>query len=95
MEGKGFTGTPADSTNFILNQTAIREAGISEPVIGRRFTMHGVNGVIAGVAKDFHFQDMRTRIHPMIMHYSTDWRGKMYINKVSKQTPQDMQTVTW
>jgi len=84
VEGKGFTGTPADSTNFILNQTAIREAGISEPVIGRRFTMHGVNGVIAGVAKDFHFQDMRTRIHPMIMHYSTDWRGKMYIKTTGK-----------
>lgn len=84
VEGTGFTGTPADSANFILNQTAIKEAGISEPAVGKRFTMHGVNGTIVGVAKDFHFQDMRTHIHPMIMHYSTDWRGKMYIKTTGK-----------
>ncbi|MBN8851069.1 MAG: hypothetical protein BGO55_28785 [Sphingobacteriales bacterium 50-39] len=84
VEGTGFTGTPADSANFILNQTAIKEAGIGEPAVGRRFTMHGVNGVIAGVAKDFHFQDMRTRIHPLIIHYSTSWRGKMYIKTTGK-----------
>jgi len=36
VEGTGFTGTPADSAHFILNQTAIRDAGISEPAVGRR-----------------------------------------------------------
>jgi putative ABC transport system permease protein len=50
VEGGGFTGTLADSTNFILNQTAIKEAGIGEPAVGKRFTLHGVKGVIAGVA---------------------------------------------
>jgi putative ABC transport system permease protein len=37
-EGKGFTGTPADSTNFILNETAIKETGITEPAVSKRFT---------------------------------------------------------
>jgi len=84
VEGKGFTGTPADSTNFILNETAIKEAGITEPAVGKRFTLHGVKGVIAAVAKDFHFQNMRTRIHPLIIHYSTSWRGKMYVKTTGK-----------
>ena len=93
IEGAGFTGTPADSTNFILNQTAIKEAGISEPVVGKRFTMHGVNGVIAGVAKDFHFQDMHTQIHPLIIHYSTDWRGKMYIKTTGRDVSRALAAV--
>ncbi len=83
-EGKGFTGTPADSTNYILNETAIKEAGISEPAVGKRFTLHGRKGVIAGVAKDFHFQDMHTQISPLVIHYSTDWRFKMYVRTTGK-----------
>jgi len=93
VEGKGFTGTPADSTNFILNQTAIREAGIAEPAVGKRFTMHGVKGVIAGVARDFHFQNMRTPIHPLVIHYSTDWRGKMYVKTTGRDVSKALAAV--
>jgi len=93
IEGTGFTGTSADSANFILNQTAIKEAGIREPAVGRRFTLHGVNGKIVGVAKDFHFQDMRTYIHPLIIHYSTDWRGKMYIKTTGKDVSKALAAV--
>jgi putative ABC transport system permease protein len=92
-EGMGFTGTPADSANFILNETAIREAGISEPAVGKRFRLHGVKGTIAGVVKDFHFQDMRTYIHPLIIHYSTDWRGKMYVKTTGKDVSKALAAV--
>jgi putative ABC transport system permease protein len=92
-EGKGFSGTPADSAHFILNQTAVKEAGIPEPAVGRRFSMHGVNGTIVGVAKDFHFQNMRTRIHPLIIHYSTDWRGKMYIKTAGRDVSRTLAAV--
>ncbi|HEY4206645.1 MAG TPA: ABC transporter permease [Puia sp.] len=92
-EGKGFTGTPADSTNFILNETAIKEAGIPEPAVGRSFTLHGAKGIIAGVVRDFHFQDMRKRIHPMIIHYSTNWRGKMYIRTTGKDMSRALASV--
>lgn len=93
LEGNGFTGTPADSMHFILNETAIKEAGIAEPAVGKRFTMHGVNGVISGVAKDFHFQSMRTRIRPLVMHYSTNWRGKMYIRTTGKDVSKALAAV--
>jgi putative ABC transport system permease protein len=85
-EGNGFTGTPADSAHFILNETAIKETGIAEPAVGKRFTLHGVDGVIVGVAKDFHYQNMRTQIHPLVIHYSTNWRGKMYVRITGRDT---------
>jgi len=93
VEGKGFTGTPADSSNFILNETAIRETGIKEPAVGKRFTFHGIKGVIAGVAKDFHFQDMHTRIHPLLMQYDKNWRGKMYVRTTGKDAPKALAAV--
>jgi len=86
-EGNGFTGSPADSANFILNETAIRETGIKEPVIGKRLTFHGINGVIAGVVKDFHFQDMHRKIPPLLMQYDKNWRGKMYVRTTGKDAP--------
>jgi putative ABC transport system permease protein len=93
VEGKGFTGTPADSANFILNETAIKTSGIQSPVVGKRFTLHGVKGVIAGVAKDFHFQNMRTPIHPLVIHYSADWRGKMYIKTTGRDVSKALAAV--
>jgi putative ABC transport system permease protein len=84
IEGKGFTGSPADSANFILNETAIKEAGIKAPVIGKRLTFHGIKGVIAGVVKDFHFQNMHEKILPALMQYDKYWRGKMYVRTTGK-----------
>ncbi len=83
VEGNGFTGSPADSTNFILNETAIKATGIKEPVIGKRFTFHGIKGVIAGVVKDFHFQDMHQKIFPLLMQYDKYSQEKMYIRTTS------------
>jgi putative ABC transport system permease protein len=84
IEGKGFTGSPADSANFILNETAIKESGIKAPVIGKRLSFHGIRGVIAGVVKDFHFQNMHQKITPLLMQYDNHWRGKMYVRTTGK-----------
>lgn len=87
VEGNGFTGSPADSTNFILNETAIKAMGVKEPVIGKRLTFHGTKGVIAGVVKDFHFQDMHQKILPLLMQYDKYRRGKMYVRTTGKDAP--------
>jgi putative ABC transport system permease protein len=91
--GKGFTGSPADSGNFILNETAIREAGIKEPVIGKRLTFQGTKGVIAGVVKDFHFQNMHEKISPMLMQYDKNWREEMYVRTTVKDAPRALAAV--
>jgi putative ABC transport system permease protein len=87
VEGHGFTGTPADSANFILNEAAVRESGIKEPVIGKRFTFQGIKGVIAGVVKDFHFQNMHHKIPPLLMQYDMHSPGKMYVRTTGKDAP--------
>jgi putative ABC transport system permease protein len=87
VEGKGFTGSPADSANFILNEAAIKATGIQEPAIGKRLTFHGIKGVITGVVKDFHFQDMHQKIRPLLMQYDKNWRGKMYVRTTGKDAP--------
>ncbi len=84
VAGSGFTGSPADSANFILNETAIKETGIKEPVIGKRLSFHGIKGVIAGVVKDFHFENMHKKIQPLLMQYDKNWRGKMYVRTTGK-----------
>jgi putative ABC transport system permease protein len=67
-EGKAFSGTASDSSHFILNETAVRESGIKDP-IGKRFRLHRVEGTIVGVVKDFHFVSLRQKIEPFVFHY--------------------------
>jgi putative ABC transport system permease protein len=92
-EGRGFAGTAADSSTFILNETAIKLTGITEPAVGKRFTFHGIKGVIAGVVKDFHFQDMHTQIHPLLIQYDKTWRGKMYVRTTGKDAAKALAAV--
>lgn len=81
-EGPGFSGTAADSNHYIFNETAIKEMGIKNPV-GKRFAYHEVEGTIAGVVKDFHFQNLHTRIKPVILYYS-NWKEVMYVKTTAK-----------
>jgi ABC-type antimicrobial peptide transport system permease subunit len=82
-EGKGFTGTPADSTNYILNEAAVKAMNIKDP-IGKSFVFHDKKGTIAGVASDFHFQNLRKKIEPVILFYNPDWRQLMYVKTTGK-----------
>lgn len=50
--------------NYILNQKAIEEMGIDDP-IGKTFSQYGFKGQIVGVVKDFHFTTLHDEINPM------------------------------
>ena len=66
--GGPFAGIKSDSAHYILNETAVREAGITNP-IGKRFKLHDQNGTIIGVVKDFHFASLKQKIEPAIFVY--------------------------
>ncbi|MBD0294771.1 MAG: ABC transporter permease, partial [Flavisolibacter sp.] len=85
-EGTNFTGAVSDSNHFILNETAIREAGIKDPV-GKRFKLHETEGTIIGVVKDFHLASLRQRINPAIFYYKPA-NERMYIRTTGKEAPQ-------
>jgi len=86
-DGKGFTGTAADSGYFLLNETAIREMGLTDPV-GKPFTLFGAQGTIAGVVQDFHFKNMHQKIGPCILFWKPDWMGQLYVKAMPGHSPE-------
>jgi putative ABC transport system permease protein len=77
-EGSNFTDAVSDSTHFILNEAAVKETGIKEP-IGKPFRMWKTKGTIIGVIKDFHFASMRQKIGPAVFYYQPHDSRLVYV----------------
>jgi putative ABC transport system permease protein len=77
-EGTTFTGAITDTAHSVLNEAAIKEMGIANP-IGKRFTMQGVKGTIIGVVKDFHYASMKEKIAPAMFWYHPQYLNTIYI----------------
>ncbi|XWW46886.1 ABC transporter permease [Fibrella sp. USSR17] len=92
VEGQNFTGTPADSTNLILNETAVRESGITNP-IGKRFNFHGTDCRIIGVVKDFVFESARNKVAPTVLMSIPNWNGTVYVRTSGQNTSQAIAAV--
>ncbi len=82
VAGQGFTGIASDSSHYILNETAVKEAGIVNP-IGKRFKLWDVEGTIIGVVKDFHFASLREKIAPVVLSYKPG-NYNMYVKTTGK-----------
>jgi len=80
--GGPFAGIKSDSAHYILNETAVREAGITNP-IGKRFKLHDQNGIIIGIVKDFHFASLKQKIEPAVFSYAPDM-PEMFIRTTGK-----------
>jgi putative ABC transport system permease protein len=52
-------------SGYIVNETAVRMMGMDNP-IGRRLSVFRQEGRIVGVAKDFHFEPLRTQVRPFV-----------------------------
>ena len=83
IEGNNFSGMATDSLHFILNETAVREAGIKNP-IGKRFKMYNHDGMIIGVVKDFHFASMKQKIEPSVFYYEPSYNNIIFIKTTGK-----------
>lgn len=68
-EGRWITESKADESNFILNETAIKEFKIPKPWIGQSFEVHGIKGEIVGIVKDFHFKSLKEAITPIVLFH--------------------------
>ncbi|RFZ84474.1 ABC transporter permease [Mucilaginibacter terrenus] len=90
-EGAGFTGTVADSSHFLVNETAVKEMGLHEPVVGKRLRIQTVNGTIIGVVKDFHFASLHQTIEPMVFQYKPESCWRIYIKTTNKNAQRAVQ----
>lgn len=62
--------TLADSSAaFVLNETAVREAGYAAPeaVLGKRAAFWGIEGDVVGVVKDFHIEGLQNPVEPLAL----------------------------
>jgi putative ABC transport system permease protein len=90
--GNNFTGAVADSTHFILNETAVKAARLTNP-IGKRFRLWKIEGTIIGVVKDFYFASMKQKIQPAIFYYQPIKYGQIYIKTTGKDAPKAIAAV--
>src|SRR6218665_1171300 len=82
-EGSNFSGMPGDSLHVILNETAVKNSGIKDPVV-KRFQLWNIKATIIGVVKDFHYASMKQAIEPMIFYYQPRAFNRIYIKTTGK-----------
>jgi putative ABC transport system permease protein len=73
IAGRNFSPAIAsDSTAFILNETAVKQLGWTDP-IGKQFEWVGIgkSGTVIGVVKDFHHESLRKWIGPLALNLRT------------------------
>jgi putative ABC transport system permease protein len=72
-EGRGFSKEfPTDARGaFILNEEAIKQMGIKDP-IGKSFTFRDRKGVIVGVVKNAYFRSLHHKIEPHVFFVLDD-----------------------
>jgi putative ABC transport system permease protein len=67
--GRTFSGDlKTDSTKaIVINEAAARSLGYGNPAkaVGKKYNMWGVDGIIVGVARDFHYRSLQDAIQPL------------------------------
>jgi putative ABC transport system permease protein len=84
VAGNNFSGAVTDSLHFILNETAVHEAGIKDPV-GKSFRLYKHKGTIVGVVKDFHFASMKQKIEPAVFFYEPSFSNILFVKTTGKE----------
>jgi putative ABC transport system permease protein len=81
VEGRFFSDKiPSDISAMVINETAVKKLGMSDPV-GKRFykeygdAKEGEFATIVGVVKDIHFHSLHNMIAPMAFRYMDGARG--------------------
>ncbi|RYF74278.1 MAG: FtsX-like permease family protein, partial [Cytophagaceae bacterium] len=70
LAGRDFrVGSLADSTNYIINESAAKFMGFKDP-IGREIEFNVGKGKIIGLMKDFHLNSLHQAINPLVVSFS-------------------------
>lgn len=92
VEGGNFTGVPADSTHYILNEKAVKLMDMKPPYIGKEISFHRNKGTIIGVLKDFNFKSLKEEISPLIFS-SYGYKNILYVRTTAKDAQQAIAAV--
>ncbi len=78
MQGRNFTGAVVDSNHFILNETAVKEMGIKNP-LGMNMRIQKIRGTVIGVVQDFHYTTMHKKIEPAVFEFNPANSWHVYV----------------
>jgi ABC-type antimicrobial peptide transport system permease subunit len=92
-EGRDSLNIKEDAKNYILNETAVRQLNIHQPVIGQRFSLNGVDGIVIGVVKDFHHSSMHSKIEPVLIYNDPGWQPYIFVKAQEGNTKQTLATI--
>ncbi|MFB0946653.1 MAG: FtsX-like permease family protein, partial [Spirosomataceae bacterium] len=82
----------ADENNIVLNEAAIKEFKLKEPVVGQKFTYQKRTGQVIAVVKDFHFKSPREKITPLLFYRGT-WLSTISVKADTKNISGAIATV--
>ncbi len=92
LEGRNFSGTPADSNLYVLNEAAVREMGLKPPYSGQVISLQDQKGTIIGVVRDFNFRPLKEKIAPLL--FFRRGRGNiLYVRTAPGDMPQALAAV--
>jgi ABC-type antimicrobial peptide transport system permease subunit len=86
IQGRNFNASSkADTSNYIINEAAVKVMGLKNP-IGTPLEMWFGKGQIIGVVKDFHNEDFRSSIEPLILTYYPENTWRLFIRVDGNKT---------
>ena len=98
-EGRWFREGNSDKKNYILNETAVKELGIRQPVIGQVFARNGGDtGQIIGVIKDYNFSSLYNKISPLVIRDNDhELKSEFFVKIAPGNIPKAMDAIaaTW
>jgi ABC-type antimicrobial peptide transport system permease subunit len=93
LEGRDFSASsPADSSNYILNEEALRLTGLKSP-IGKRFVMWEREGKIRGIVKDFNFKSLHQKVEPLVIRMNPAWNTYLMVKLKPDNTSESLKVI--
>jgi putative ABC transport system permease protein len=95
MQGRNFSRDySTDTTAVIINETAVRELGWSDPV-GKQFQWgeEGERMTVIGVVNDYHFYTLHHKVEPLIMWIAPERYSYLLIRIAPQNIPSTMEYV--
>lgn len=91
LEGRDFSEEfGADTANFVLNESAVKQMGLKPPYTGQQISAWGNPGRIVGVVRDFNFFNLKYPLQPLILIMSNPYVWTMNIRLDGAHTPETL-----
>ena len=87
LQGKDFSGVPADSSNMLINEAAVKALQLKEP-IGTQLRYGTYKFTVIGVTSDIIMGSPFTAVDPLLTHFSRNNINSINIRLNSSAKPQ-------